>query len=68
MSDTRARVLSYIRGFIKNHGYSPSMKQIGDGVGLASLSSVTHQLERLEDEGMIQRQPGIPRSIVVVTK
>lgn len=62
---TRARVLNFIRAYIRKNGFPPSMREIGDGVGLSSLSSVTHQLDRLEIEGKIARNPNIPRSIVV---
>ena len=48
-----------------NKGYPPSMRQIGDMVGLASLSSVTHQLGRLETMGYIRRDPA-PRAIEVL--
>ena len=42
------------------------MRQIGDMVGLASLSSVTHQLGRLENMGYIRRDPKLPRAIEVL--
>lgn len=42
------------------------MRQIGDMVGLASLSSVTHQLGRLETMGYIRRDPKLPRAIEVL--
>lgn len=65
IQSTRMRVLGYIRAYIRRNGYPPSMREIGDGVGLTSLSSVSHQLEKLEDEGFITRNPRIPRSIVL---
>ncbi|WP_237243259.1 transcriptional repressor LexA [Rothia nasimurium] len=52
---------------IDEHGYPPSMREIGDLVGLASLSSVTHQLSRLEEMGYIRRDPKRPRAIEVLT-
>lgn len=65
IQSTRERTLAFIRGYIRRNKFPPSMKEIGDGVGLSSLSSVTHQLDRLEVEGRITRIPGVPRSIVV---
>lgn len=66
LRSTRERTFSYISAYIRKRGFAPSMKEIGEGVGLASLSSVAHQLEKLEDEGRITRDRSIPRSIVIV--
>ena len=44
-------ILAAIRDSIASRGYPPSMREIGDAVGLASLSSVTHQLNQLELSG-----------------
>ena len=60
------KILDAIRTEIEQKGYPPSMRQIGDVVGLASLSSVTHQLGRLETMGYIRRDPKLPRAIEVL--
>ena len=60
------KILDAIRTEIEQKGYPPSMRQIGDMVGLASLSSVTHQLGRLETMGYIRRDPKLPRAIEVL--
>lgn len=60
------KILDAIRTEIEQKGYPPSMRQIGDIVGLASLSSVTHQLGRLETMGYIRRDPKLPRAIEVL--
>ena len=60
------KILDAIRTEIEQKGYPPSMRQIGDMVGLASLSSVTHQLGRLETMGYISRDPKLPRAIEVL--
>jgi len=60
------KILDAIRTEIEQKGYPPSMRQIGDMVGLASLSSVTHQLGRLENMGYIRRDPKLPRAIEVL--
>ena len=60
------KILDAIRTEIEQKGYPPSMRQIGDMVGLASLSSVTHQLGRLETMGYIRRAPKLPRAIEVL--
>ena len=60
------KILDASRTEIEQKGYPPSMRQIGDMVGLASLSSVTHQLGRLETMGYIRRDPKLPRAIEVL--
>ena len=48
LSDKQLKILEVIQTSIARHGYPPSMREIGDAVGLKSLSSVTHQLNQLE--------------------
>jgi len=60
------KILDAIRTEIEQKGYPPPMRQIGDMLGLASLSSVTHQLGRLETMGYIRRDPKLPRAIEVL--
>ena len=60
------KILDAIRTEIEQKGYPPSMRQIGDMVGLASLSSVTHQLGRRETMGYTRRDPKLPRAIEVL--
>lgn len=60
------KILTAISSAIDEHGYPPSMREIGDIVGLASLSSVTHQLSRLEEMGYIRRDSKRPRAIEVL--
>lgn len=59
-------ILDAIRDSIASRGYPPSMREIGDAVGLASLSSVTHQLNQLELAGAIRRDPNRPRALEVL--
>lgn len=59
-------VLETIQRAVATHGYPPSMREIGDTVGLASLSSVTHQLIRLEKLGYIRRDPKRPRAMEIL--
>lgn len=66
LTDRQRRIVQTIRGAIAEHGYPPSMREIGDAAGLASLSSVTHQLGRLEQLGYIRRDPGRPRALEVL--
>jgi repressor LexA len=60
-------VLETIRSTVERRGYPPSMREIGDAVGLTSPSSVKHQLMALERKGYVRRDPHRPRAIEVVT-
>ncbi|MUK02077.1 transcriptional repressor LexA [Vibrio cholerae] len=59
-------ILETIQRSIADNGYPPSMREIGDTVGLASLSSVTHQLSQLERLGYLRRDPKRPRAMEVL--
>lgn len=59
-------VLDCIRQAVTDRGYPPSMREIGDAVGLVSPSSVAHQLGALERKGYLRRDPRRPRAIQVV--
>lgn len=59
-------ILEYIASSVTTRGYPPSMREIGDAVGLSSLSSVTHQLNRLELAGCIRRDPHRPRALEIL--
>src|SRR5699024_12579697 len=56
-------VLETITAAIAAHGYPPSMREIGDTVGLTSSSSVSHQLKAIERKGFLRRDPKRPRAM-----
>ena len=58
-------VLDMIRTAVETRGYPPSMREIGEAVGLTSPSSVSHQLTTLERKGYLRRDPNRPRAIEV---
>ena len=58
-------MLEHIHRSITERGYPPSMREIGEAVGLTSPSSVKHQLASLERKGFIRRDPNRPRAIEV---
>ncbi|GAA4733149.1 transcriptional repressor LexA [Isoptericola chiayiensis] len=60
------RVLETIRDSVESRGYPPTMREIGEAVGLASPSSVKHQLTTLERKGYLRRDPHRPRAMEVV--
>lgn len=63
LSARQRRMLEIIRDSLAAHGYPPSFREIGDAAGLASSSSVAHQLKQLELKGFIHRKPGQPRAM-----
>jgi repressor LexA len=66
LSDKQMAILEVIQQSISRYGYPPSMREIGDAVGLKSLSSVTHQLNQLELSGYLRRDAGKTRALEVL--
>jgi repressor LexA len=60
------RILAMIAEAVDSRGYPPSIREIGEAVGLASPSSVAHQLTVLERKGFIRRDPRLPRAMEVL--
>jgi repressor LexA len=60
------RVLETIQEAVERRGYPPSLREIGEAVGLTSPSSVAHQLTSLERKGFLRRDPNRPRAIEVI--
>jgi repressor LexA len=67
LTPRQQRVLTVIRDSIERRGYPPSMREIGERVGLTSSSSVAHQLRALEEKGFLKRDPNRPRALSVFT-
>jgi repressor LexA len=65
LTQRQRRVLDEIRSSVERRGYPPSMREIGEAVGLTSSSSVSHQLASLERMGFLRRDPNRPRAIEV---
>ena len=66
LSEKQLAILGVVQRSVSQRGYPPSMREIGDAVGLASLSSVTHQLNQLELSGYLRRDPNRPRAMEVL--
>ncbi|OEL02519.1 transcriptional repressor LexA [Staphylococcus casei] len=60
-------IFEYIKQTVQLKGYPPSVREIGEAVGLASSSTVHGHLSRLEEKGYIRRDPTKPRAIEIVT-
>ena len=59
------RILEFIRSAVERNGYPPSVREIGEAVGLVSPSSVAYQLKELERKGYLRRDPNRPRAVDV---
>ena len=59
-------ILDFIKTEVKSKGYPPSVREIGEAVGLASSSTVHGHLSRLETKGLIRRDPTKPRAIEIL--
>ncbi|WP_039923627.1 transcriptional repressor LexA [Amycolatopsis decaplanina] len=60
------QVLDVIKLWVSRFGYPPSVREIGEAVGLTSTSSVSHQLQALQRKGYLRRDPNRPRAVGVL--
>ena len=65
LTSRQQRILDMIRESVRRRGYPPSVREIGQAVGLTSTSSVAHQLAMLERKGFLRRDPNRPRAVDV---
>ena len=65
LTGRQQQILDFIDGQISDRGYPPSVREIGDAVGLTSPSTVHSHLATLQDRGFIRRDPSKPRAIEV---
>ena len=65
LTERQRTILNVIRTSVSSRGYPPSIREIGDAVGLTSTSSVAHQLRTLERKGYLRRDPNRPRAVDV---
>src|SRR5690242_6378482 len=65
LTERQRTILEVIRSSVTSRGYPPSIREIGDAVGLTSTSSVAHQLRTLERKGYLRRDPNRPRAVDV---
>ena len=66
LSDRQAKILDYIRYVTKVRNYPPSVREIGEAVGLSSSSTVHNHLNQLERRGLIKRDPSKSRTVQLV--
>jgi repressor LexA len=68
VSDTRSRILNFIRRFLDNRGYAPTVRDIARGCDISTPSVVQYHLNMLEAQGLIRRDPEVFRSIQLVER
>jgi repressor LexA len=66
LTDRQVRILNYIRDVSKKRNYPPSVREIGEAVGLSSSSTVHNHLNQLERRGLIKRDPSKSRTVQLV--
>ncbi|SDF57079.1 transcriptional repressor LexA [Sporolituus thermophilus] len=66
LSNRQKQILAYIKETLRIKGYPPSVREIGEAVGLSSSSTVHSHLSKLEELGFIRRDPTKPRAIEVL--
>lgn len=65
LTPRQRKVLEVIRDSVARRGYPPTVREIGEAVGLTSTSSVSHQLSTLQKKGFLRRDPSRPRAVDV---
>jgi repressor LexA len=66
LTDRQAKILDYIRYVTRVRSYPPSVREIGEAVGLSSSSTVHNHLNQLERRGLIKRDPSKSRTVQLV--
>lgn len=66
LSNRQQAIFDFIKQEVREKGYPPSVREIGEAVGLASSSTVHGHLARLEKKGLIRRDPTKPRAIEIL--
>lgn len=65
LSQKQVKILEFLKEFIKDKGYAPSVREICSAVGLKSTSTAHGYLERLESKGFIKKDPQRPRTLII---
>jgi repressor LexA len=65
LTDRQRRILNFMREMVEQRGYPPTVREIGEAVGLVSPSSVAYQMGVLEKKGYLRKDPNRPRAVDV---
>ena len=65
-SDKPEQILNFVNAFVQENGYAPSVREIGEAVGLRSTATVTYHLRQLQEKGLLQStgQKGMKRAVI----
>jgi repressor LexA len=63
LTERQRQIFEFLTGYVDRHGYPPTVREIGEAVGLASPSTVHAHLANLERAGLLRRDPTKPRAI-----
>ena len=69
-SDKGEKILEFVQEFVRDSGYAPSVREIGAAVGLNSTASVSYQLKRLQEQGLLSAPngKGVKRAIATTAR
>ena len=69
-SDKGQKILEFVQNFVRDNGYAPSVREIGAAVGLSSTASVSYQLKRLQEQGLLSApgNKGVKRAIATAAR
>ena len=66
-TDKAQKILDFVNAFIQENGFAPSVREIGEAVGLRSTASVSYHLQQLQEKGMLQSPGAKGRKRAIVT-
>src|SRR5687768_16848103 len=66
LSERQRRIIDFLEQYTADHGYPPSIREIGQAAGISSTSVVDYNLGALERDGLIRRDPEISRGVGLV--
>ncbi len=66
LTDRQQQIWNYLVEYVDGHGYPPTVREIGEHVGLASPSTVHAHLANLERAGLLRRDPTKPRALELI--
>lgn len=68
LSNRQKKILEFIENFLGEHGYPPTIREIGEAVGIASTSVVNYNLNKLVEHGLIARAPKVSRGLWIANQ
>ena len=66
LSERQSTILCFVEEYVQQHSHPPTIRDIGQGVGISSTSNVIYHINRLIEHGYLYKQPGTSRTLVVL--